>query len=198
MRNRLLAIGLACLAAIILVILLRQKTGGPSDSANNSAPAAKPGAPILTATPGTLAKSDVTIAGSATPARVSAQPPLTPGVSTSAAGSAPVVSREIEFTNFAPAIVLENLRTVFHQYASALGGNPVGNNAEITAALKGENPKQANFLKEEEGQRVNEKGELIDSWGTPYFFHALSGTEMEIHSAGPDGVMWTADDLVIK
>ena len=108
------------------------------------------------------------------------------------------VPRAIEFTNFPPETVLENLRSVFHSYASELGGNPTGTNPEITAALKGENPKQTNFLKEEEGQRVNDKGELIDPWGTPYFFHALSGKEMEIHSAGPDGVMWTADDLVMK
>ena len=46
--------------------------------------------------------------------------------------------------------------------------------------------------------RINSQGELIDPWGTPYFFHQLSGTEMEIHSAGPDKVMWTQDDLVIK
>jgi hypothetical protein len=78
------------------------------------------------------------------------------------------------------------------------GGNPVGNNAEITRALLGENPKQANFLKAEAGQRINANGELVDGWGTPYFFHALSGTEMEIRSAGPDKKMYTADDDVIK
>ena len=45
---------------------------------------------------------------------------------------------------------------------------------------------------------VNEKGELVDPWGTPYFFHQLSAMEMEIRSAGPDRIMWTEDDLVIK
>jgi len=39
---------------------------------------------------------------------------------------------------------------------------------------------------------------LVDAWGTPYFFHQLAAMEMEIRSAGPDKVMWTADDLVIK
>jgi len=38
----------------------------------------------------------------------------------------------------------------------------------------------------------------VDPWGTPYFFHQLSGKEMEIHSAGPDKMMWTADDLVTE
>lgn len=90
------------------------------------------------------------------------------------------------------------MRSVFHQYAARFGGNPVGTNPEITAALNGGNSKQVQFLKAEDGLRINQQGELIDSWGTPYFFHQLSGTEMEIHSAGPDRVMWTADDLVIK
>jgi len=45
---------------------------------------------------------------------------------------------------------------------------------------------------------VNDQGEMIDPWGTPYFFHQISGTQMEIHSAGPDHVMWTSDDLVAQ
>ena len=55
-----------------------------------------------------------------------------------------------------------------------------------------------NFLNADDGLRVNADGELVDPWGTPYFFHQLSGTEMEIHSAGPDKKMWTDDDLVAK
>jgi hypothetical protein len=46
--------------------------------------------------------------------------------------------------------------------------------------------------------RVNGDGELVDPWGTPYFFHQLSGTDMEIRSAGPDKTMWTDDDLMTK
>jgi len=77
------------------------------------------------------------------------------------------------------------------------GGNPVGTNPEITKALNGENPKQVNFLGRD-GNRVNGNGELIDAWGTPYFFHQLSATQMEIRSAGPDKIMWTGDDLVMQ
>ena len=35
-------------------------------------------------------------------------------------------------------------------------------------------------------------------WNTPYFFHQISGKQMEIHSAGPDRVRGTADDVVAK
>ena len=96
-----------------------------------------------------------------------------------------------------PARRLEALRGVIRTYGQRFRGNPVGNNAEITAALRSENPKGANLLDEAAGV-VNERGELTDAWGTPYFFHQLSGTEMEIRSAGPDRRMYTADDLVTR
>ena len=105
---------------------------------------------------------------------------------------------EAELPKLPQSAVLENVRLAFRNYQSKFGGNPVGTNLEITRALNGENPRQTRFLRMEDGMRVNAKGELIDTWGTPYFFHQLSGTEMEIHCAGPDKKMWTADDLVIK
>jgi hypothetical protein len=71
-------------------------------------------------------------------------------------------------------------------------------NVEITSQLNGQNPKQVNFIQPDVGMRINSQGELVDPWGTPYFFHQLSGRETEIRSAGPDKIMWTADDLVTK
>ena len=107
-------------------------------------------------------------------------------------------SAAMEFTNLPPDIVLENMRHAIRNYGSRFGGNPVGTNLEIARALAGENPGQVNFMDADAGLRLNAAGELVDPWGTPYFFHQLSATEMEIHSAGPDKVMWTQDDLVIK
>ncbi|HWN96656.1 MAG TPA: hypothetical protein VNT99_16625 [Methylomirabilota bacterium] len=98
----------------------------------------------------------------------------------------------------APVTALENMRTTLRQYSLRFGGNPVGDNAEITAALSGNNPKQVTFLAPDDGARINGKGQLVDNWDSPYFFHQLSRTEMEIQSAGPDRRMWTADDLVLK
>ena len=97
-----------------------------------------------------------------------------------------------------PAVVLENMRLAFRQYTARYGGNPVGTNPEITRALNGGNPGQVVFVNPDDGLRINEQGELIDNWGTPFFFHQLSGTVMEIHSAGPDRTMWTDDDLVLR
>ncbi len=97
-----------------------------------------------------------------------------------------------------PVIILENMRTTLRQYSLRFGENPVGDNAEITAALTGKNPKRVVFLNAEDGLRLNDQGQLVDNWNTPYFFHQLSRTVMEIQSAGPDRRMWTADDLVMK
>ena len=89
------------------------------------------------------------------------------------------------------------MRRAINEYGTLFGGNPVGNNAEITAALKGGNPRQINLIDGKPGLRLNDQGELIDPWGTPYFFHQLSGNDTEIRSAGPDKTMWTDDDLVV-
>ena len=97
-----------------------------------------------------------------------------------------------------PFTVLENMRTVFRQYSQRFGGNPVGNNREITAALNGANPGHAILMNPEDGMQINGSGELVDNWGTPFFFHQLSRTEMEIRSAGPDRKLWNSDDLVLK
>jgi hypothetical protein len=36
---------------------------------------------------------------------------------------------------------------------------------------------------------------LVDPWGTPLFFHALSAAQMDVVSAGSDREFRTADDL---
>ena len=97
-----------------------------------------------------------------------------------------------------PTTVLDNARVLLHNYAAQFGENPVGNNAEITAALMGKNDKQVNFLREDSGLRVNDKGELLDAWGTPFFFHQLAADRMEIRSAGEDKKLWTLDDQVTR
>jgi len=74
-------------------------------------------------------------------------------------------------------------------------GNPVGNNAEITAALAGQNKLRFAFLPPTHSA-INPQGELCDRWGTPFFFHAESGSKMEVRSAGPDKKLYTPDDAV--
>jgi hypothetical protein len=91
---------------------------------------------------------------------------------------------------------LDKLSLSLRDYRTLMAQNPVGTNAEITKALKGGNPKGAQLAPED--GRVNAKGEMVDRWGTPYFFHQMSATSMEVHSAGPDHKMGTDDDIVLR
>lgn len=92
-------------------------------------------------------------------------------------------------------IDLDKVGLMLRDYRSRMGENPFGTNAEIMKAVMGGNPKQAR-LGPPEGQTLNAEGELVDRWGTPYFFHQLSKSDMEIRSAGPDRKMWTEDDVI--
>ena len=103
----------------------------------------------------------------------------------------------LQFTNFEPATVLQNVSRAIRQYGEMFGGNPVGNNQEITSELNGKNPKHIDFVSADAGMLINGNGEMVDPWGTPYFFHQISGSDTEIHSAGPDRIMWTSDDIVV-
>jgi|GEM_PF-4886781 len=44
--------------------------------------------------------------------------------------------------------------------------------------------------------QFSEHGELLDRFGTPFFFYADSADRMEIRSAGPDKAKYTEDDIV--
>jgi hypothetical protein len=92
---------------------------------------------------------------------------------------------------------LRLINEIFIAYRAATREeNPVGENAEITAVLKGKNRLGFAFIPADNAA-INAKGELCDRWGTPYFFHQLSGQKMEVRSAGPDRNLWTADDQVL-
>jgi hypothetical protein len=89
---------------------------------------------------------------------------------------------------------LENVAFLFRDYRLALSQLPTGTNAEITAALQGNNLRQLR-LPIPENAHINAQGELCDAWKTPYFFHSISSTHIEIRSAGPDRIMGNTDDL---
>ena len=74
-------------------------------------------------------------------------------------------------------------------------GNPVGENVEITAALTGRNQLRLDLIPNNH-PAISRAGDLCDRWGTPLFFHQLSGTQMELRSAGPDRLHHTDDDVV--
>lgn len=91
---------------------------------------------------------------------------------------------------------LERITIMLRDYRTIAGDNPIGSNAEIVQALSGDNPRQAKILPDDLPR--NGSGELVDRWGTPYFFHQLSRNSMEIRSAGADRRMWTRDDVFTR
>lgn len=81
-------------------------------------------------------------------------------------------------------------------YGRASGGHmPLApQNSVVVAQLRGKNEKRVAVLSA--GQpNLSSEGELLDRWGTPYFFHPAASNLMEIRSAGPDRTMWTGDDV---
>lgn len=105
------------------------------------------------------------------------------------------LSDQLASKNQPPEKEMRAIHSLLHLYRRALGGNPTGENEEITRALTGRNPKHVAVLSENHPS-ISRQGELHDRWGTPYFFHALSGTRMEIRSAGADGKFYTDDDIL--
>jgi len=75
-------------------------------------------------------------------------------------------------------------------------GHPFGENAEITAALAGQNSLGIRLFPPDH-PAINAAGELCDRWGTPFRFHALAADRMEVQSAGPDRKFATPDDGLI-
>jgi hypothetical protein len=90
---------------------------------------------------------------------------------------------------------IEIVQSLLADYRRVYGENPTGGlNEEITDRLRGRNPKRIIFLPPDHSS-ISPKGELLDRWGTPYFFHPVSRELIELRSAGPDRKLWTDDDV---
>ena len=187
-------IGMVLLAAVAVCFLLISRISAPPPgaSASRSSP---PGQPenLSASQDNSATVTPASSRGANSNPSLAPPPNLAAGVGAVQPGTTAVPPLDIP-----PEIILQNVRHAITQYGAMFGGNPVGTNPEITAELAGDNPKQVNFIKPEAGMRINNTGELVDTWGTPLFFHQLSGTDTEVRSAGPDRKMWTPDDLVTR
>lgn len=76
----------------------------------------------------------------------------------------------------------------------AAANRPLSANEDWADLFRGKNGAREEFLPAQH-VALNARGQLIDRWQTPLFFHALGGGRYEIRSAGPDQKLWTADDL---
>lgn len=88
--------------------------------------------------------------------------------------------------------IIEHLLQEAHSAFHAL---PTGDHDEVVSFLRGQNSLNIAYFPEDD-PNLNADGEIIDRWGTPYFFHTLSRDRIEVRSAGPDKLHWSEDDLV--
>ena len=92
----------------------------------------------------------------------------------------------------------DNLILGIQQYKEFVGTYPTGNNIMITKALLGQTDKKVMILSVRKSD-INDKGEILDPWGTPVQFY-FSHNEVMLRSAGvnkvwEDSAITTADDL---
>lgn len=98
---------------------------------------------------------------------------------------------------------IEDLRKLHH----VLGGyfsvikdaskNSIGGNADLAAALRGENPNRTVFLSP--SHRIfSAEGLLMDRWGSPLIVHPEGWRQLELRSAGPDKIPYNGDDLILS
>jgi hypothetical protein len=94
---------------------------------------------------------------------------------------------------------LRKLHRVLTGYFSVIkdaSRNPIGGNADLAAALRGENPNRTVFV--HPGHEVfSPDGLLRDRWDTPLVVHPEGWRRIELRSAGPDKTPYTDDDLIL-
>jgi hypothetical protein len=92
-----------------------------------------------------------------------------------------------------PAILLEILQF----YRMEFGSFPAGQeNRDIMNALTGNNPDKLPIFPSKH-PRIDAKGNLLDAWGNPFVFHPVDSQYLEVRSHGPDGEIFTDDDIVV-
>ena len=90
---------------------------------------------------------------------------------------------------------IQILDSILGYYRMIYKSNPVaGENFEVINCLTGKN-RQKVVVFPINHPDLDEQGNLVDRWGTPYFFHAISATQLDIQSAGPDRERGSQDDI---
>lgn len=94
---------------------------------------------------------------------------------------------------------VENLFVGLQKFKERVGVYPLGSNAEVVKALNGQNQKNLIILVGRKTE-LNEKGEIIDPWGTPLRIY-FSDAGVLVRSAGQnrrfdDSTAMEADDFI--
>lgn len=185
-----------CIAPLAVIAVVAWYLSRPSHSAPLAIPAAPSTQPRSPSQP---------FAGGASSAHVPSTPhpqvdperpalqPLAPAPSLAAIHSP--IADNLNATASTGAQDLAVVYQLLDRYREIYGAFPTGeDNATIVNALTGNNPRRLAFL-DRTHPAISARGELIDRWQTPLFFHLESRDAVEIRSAGPDREMYSSDDL---
>ncbi len=122
-------------------------------------------------------------------------PPPAPAVSTAMDPHLRELSHSLNAPSHETPQDLEIVNELLGLFQRATGAHPSGDNGDITAALVGSGPEGVFLSRSAPAVR---DGQLVDRWGTPYWFHPIATNLTEIRSAGPDRQLFTGDDLVVN
>ena len=187
-----LAVIAVAAAAVVGIALHRSENSGSAPSAHTSAPGGS--RPVVQRDVEDLGKRSEVVAPKKwnNPERVAVSPPSSVPLEYERSHLADELN-STERTGMQDLSVVMNL---FTHYRKRFRGFPVGeDNATFVNALTGQNPGRLALLNRDH-PAIDAKGQLLDRWGEPFFFHLLGRDELEIRSAGADRRLYTADDLV--
>lgn len=142
-----------------------------------------------------LGNTPYTIASNAAAAAFASIATQTPGSENELLGL--TILRGYADTNLPPEndlILMSRLMENSLLLLKSAANRPLSANEDWADLLRGKNGAREEFLPAQH-VALNDKGQLVDRWQTPLFFHALGGGRYEIRSAGPDKSLWTADDI---
>lgn len=185
----------AFLLGLLLVIILRDRIGFGSSRAP-AEPRPRTAVPATPATPATATAPQATVAPNR--ADLPGQPAMSaPSPTALSIDERPPLADALGAKQTRPEAEPKIVHEILNSYLRYFGGYPAGeSNQQIMYALLGANREKLPFIPSDH-PRINQQGELIDAWGTPFFFHQNSRTSMEVRSAGPDRLLYTDDDLVV-
>lgn len=123
-------------------------------------------------------------------------PPPAPSVPIVLHAAANELAELVSKADLTPEERIQGVGQLLYTYRQGFGGNPTGQNEDVVSALLGYNEKHTALLPQTCG--AIRDGQLIDDWGTPYWFHSVSAKQTEVRSAGPDRALFTADDLTLE
>lgn len=119
------------------------------------------------------------------------EPFLTADSPAQAAANAPVKVADVQKD-------VQELRSIVANFLTAVKEPyrpPLGINEDFARALSGGNRYGDVFLPNGHPS-LNDRGQIVDRWGTPYHFHPRAPDAIDVRSAGPDLTLFTQDDLV--